>query len=67
MVNIPFIGNVSPFGFGGLIGLINFIGVIWMLVDLLKSYKRGLDTFIWALVILIVPFGWVIYYFLEKR
>gem|GEM_PF-615083 len=39
--------------FGGLISLVGFIFVVWMLIDLFKYQKE--DTVAWLLVIIFVP------------
>jgi hypothetical protein len=65
--DVPYIDIPALNGFSGVLALINFLGLIWMFIDLLKTHNKGIETLIWALVIIFVPFGWVLYYILEKR
>lgn len=49
------------------LGVINFVGIIWAVVDCLSSEREDMEKLIWILVIVFVPFGWLIYLFLGKR
>lgn len=52
----------------GLISLVLFAFTIWMLIDVIKRDEKVLPGKIkWLLVILLVPFGSVVYYFMRKR
>lgn len=51
----------------GLLGLVNFIGIVWMIVDVLGSDREDIEKLLWAIIIIFVPFGWIIYFILGRR
>ena len=66
-ITVPALTMPLAFFGTGLFGLLALAFVIWMIVDCVQNETNSGNTkLIWILVIIFVPFGSLVYFFVRK-